>query len=678
MRMDDSQLRTAVSAEIKSSIGYIGSEISSVRADNLKRYLGDPYGDELDGRSKVVMSDAMDTVEWIMPSLMRIFMSSDDAVEFVPTGPEDEDGAKQATEYCNYVFMQENPGFMNTLTVLKDGLIEKTGVFKVWWDDSEKWERESYSSLSELAYSMILSDPAVEVVEHTETGSVSIDQMGQPVEEKTHDVVIKRRQEYGCVKIEPVPSDEFLISRDGKGIQEARFVGHKREVTKSDLIAEGYSKDIIDRLGVDSGAADTEEDYVRNSVEHEYETDNVHNDAMREVTVIECYIRVDYDGDGIAEMRKVTVAGEAHEVLDNVEWDGMRPFSGWSPIPLPHRFYGLSVVDLVKDLQRIRTTIMRQYLDSLYQANVPVYEVNVEALVDQTGGEVMNRVPGSTIRKRGMEPALTAAPTSFIGETAIQGLSVVDQMRENRTGVSQKTMGLAPDALHDTKGGQELLFTAAMGRIELIARVYAEVCLRDVFKIILELLNRYQDKPKTIRLRNSWVQMDPRSWREGMDLTVNVGLGNGNQEKQAAMLGQVMGLMERIVQAQGGVSGPLVDVRNIYNAAKKLTEAAGFKDTDQFFNDPEGQQPQQPKQSPEERKAMMDAKVEEMKASKDHMIEMAKLQVNAELKREEMALDMRLQREKAAAELELQRERMQTEAALKVAQPTVRMGGDIG
>lgn len=681
-RMDEKTLQALVSSEVRSAVGYVGSEVSTLRADNLKAYLGEPYGDEQEGRSKVIMTDAMDTVEWITPSLMRIFMASDDAVEWVPTGPEDVDIAKQATEYCNYVFMRDNPGFLNTLTVIKDGLIEKTGVFKVWWDDSEEWSREAYRGLDEDSYDLILSDNNIRVLEHDERQDIALDPAtGQPVVMMLHDVVVTRKKEAGRVRVEPVPSDEFLVSRDAKDIQGARFIGHKQRKTRSDLIADGYSKAVVDRLGTDSGAGDSEEDIVRNALDHETDAGSTLNEAMREVTVIECYIRADYDGDGIAEMRKVTVAGSGYEVIDNEPWDGMRPFAGWSPIPMPHQFYGLSVVDLVKDIQRIRTTIMRQYLDALYQANVPTYELDMSNLVDQTAEEVTNRVPGSIIRKNSAGAALTPAPVNFIGEAAIAGLGVMDQVRENRTGVSQKTMGLAPDTLHDTKGGQDLLFTAAMGRIELIARVYAETCLKDAFKIIFELLSRYQDKPRTIKLRNQWVPMDPRSWKHGMDLTVTVGLGNGNKDQQSQQLGSVIAMMDRVVQAQGGVNGPLVTMENVYKAMKKMVESAGFRDVDSFFTDPANAPPQQQQEgpSPEEKKAMMDAKVEQVKASQQYQADMAKMQANSELKREEMAQDMVLKREQMAAEVQLKREQMMLEAQLQMAQPNpVQMGGEVG
>jgi hypothetical protein len=682
-KMDDQKLRALVSGEIKSSIGYIGSQISQVRAESLKAYLGEPYGDEQEGRSKVIMTDAMDTVEWIAPSLMRIFMSSDDAVEFVPTQEEDVPGAKQATEYCNYVFMQDNPGFMNTLTNIKDGLIEKTGVYKVWWDDQDEWERESYRGLTDEAYTYILQSNDVTVLEHTEyRGQAYPGPAGMMTSDVMHDCVLRRKKEAGRVRVEPVPSDEFLISRDGKDIQSARFVGHRQPKTRSELIAMGFKRSVVESLGTDTGTLDTEESIARHSYDQEYGDTNIMNDAMQEVMVIECYIRVDYDGDGIAEMRKVTVAGESYQVLDNEPWDGMRPFAGWSPIPLPHQFYGLSVVDLVKDLQRIRTTVMRQYLDSLYQANSPTYELDTSNLVDQTLQEVTNRTPGSIIRKNNANPALTSAPVNFVGDTAIAGLSVLDQIRENRTGVSQKTMGLAPDSLHDTKGGQDLLFTAAMGRIELIARVYAETCLKDTFKIIFELLNRYQDKPRTIKLRNQWVQMDPRSWKTGMDLTVTVGLGNGNKDQQASQLQNIMGWMAQAIQVQGGTNGPLVKIDNVYNALKKMVEAAGFRDVDSFFTDPANQpqeQQQQKPPSPEEKKAMMDAQIKQAELQQSLQVEMAKIQANSEMERAKMEQNLILKREQMNMEADLKRQQMVLEAELQVRQPNpVQMGGDIG
>jgi hypothetical protein len=698
MAMTEDELKAIVAAELALSVGSQDTEMSGDRIDGWDAYLKQPYGNEVEGRSQVVSSDVQDTVEWIMPSLMRIFTAGDTAVQFEPTGAEDEEQAKQATDYANYVWDRDNPGFLNFHTWFKEALIAKVGTVKVYWEVKDKWKRERYMGLDEGTYSLIVADPDIEIVELTERDVQMLpapDMMpaGQamPQASTVYDVVIRKKESAGKICIDPVPGDEVLFSRDAKNPQTCRFFAHKTKRTISDLIEEHPDKrDAIENLSSDSpNALGTTEAIARSTVNEESASPytSAINKAMREVWVSECYVRVDYDDDGVAEMRKVTVAGAANVILDNEEWEGPRPFACISPILMPHRLVGLSIPDLIKDIQLIKTAILRQFLDALYIANNPRTEVVEDLIVDPA--EVLTSKPAGIVRVKGngAVPALRPIQVTPVADQALVGLNYVDQLRENRTGVSPRTQGLGAETLHDTKGGQELLFDAAKMRVELVARIFAETGVKDAFKLILWNAAKYQDKPRTIRLRNQWIPMDPREWEDEYDMTANVGLGHNDQTQKLLAIQAIIMAQTQAVQLQGGANGPLVTMDNLHNSATKLVEASGFKAPELFFSDPKTQTPQPPKPDPkmievqgkmqlESQKAQADVALGHQKAQADialsqqqNQAQLAADQVRMEkefdLKQQQMVAEMQLKREQMLMEAQLKREQMALEAATR-------------
>lgn len=703
-QMDETELKAIVASELRSALGYMGSQVSEERSDNWDRYFAKPYGNERDGYSQVVSTDVMDTIEWIMPSLMRIFGAGDEVVRFEPVGPEDEEQAKQATDYTNHVFNKDNPGILILHSWFKDALVAKNGYVKFWWDVSEDWRRETYNGLTDDGLAILAQDPDAEIVEHTTNSGEAMDPMpGQPVPVTTHDVVVKRKRTKGRVCIEPVPPEEFLIDSEAKDIENARFVGHRKRYTVSALREEGVPQEIIDKLPKGDSSLPMSEEALSRQLDSEdtvgADAQSQLNEAMRTVWVTEAYIRVDYDGDGIAEMRKVRVAGDTAEVIENDEWDGMVPFADLTPIPVPHKFTGIAVADLVKDLQLIKTTVLRQYLDGLYIANNPRTEVKQDQIVDP--GEVTNSKAGGIVRTTGVGPALFPIQTAFVGPAALQGLEYIDTLRENRTGVTRYNQGIDANSLNKTAHGVNQIMTAAQQRIELIARVFAETGVKRLFKGILGLVCRYQDKERTIRLRNQWVPMDPRAWNSEFDVTVTVGLGNGNRDQLAMQIQQLMGLQFQAVQFQGGIQGPFVTGENLFNAVEKYVQAIGLKTAEPYFTDPTNAPPVPPRPDPEMVKAQGQMQLEQQKAQAQLGLEQQKAQqqfaleqqkaetqkqteitqaqadievmrmkaaVDMELKRQQAALDAELARIKAGVDLEIKRQMAEITAATKVQQ----------
>lgn len=714
-KMQDDELKSIIQAEIANAVGASDTELSSDRTDGWDSYLREPYGNEMEGRSSVVSSDVQDTVEWIMPSLLRIFSSGDAAVEFVPNGAEDEERAEQATDYANYVWERDNPGFLNFHTWFKEALIAKLGTVKVYWEVKDQWKKERYDGLDDDAYALIVDSPDCEIVEHTEYPSdqpPSLEEMGEPAQnpmeemgaqmpqmpgmdgmappqmtglpmvqpppQMLHDVVIRMKTSAGKICIEPVPADEVLFSKDAKDVQHCRYFAHKTKKTISDLIEQYPDKrETIEALSSDDPSSRQNTEGISRSTVGE---DTVGSDqtaainkAMREVWVVESYVKVDWDGDGIAEMRKVTTVGQ-NLVIDNEEWDGPRPFACVCPVLMPHRLVGLSIPDLIKDIQLIKTAILRQFLDGLYIANNPRYEVDVDRIEDPA--EVMTSKPGGIVRKHGDAPAMMPVMTSPIADQALLGLNYIDQLRENRTGVSPRTQGLGADTLHDTKGGQELLFDAAKMRVELIARVFAEG-VKDAFKLILWNANKYQDKARTVRLRNKWVSLDPREWADEYDMTVNVGLGHNDQQRDIMALTAIGNYQVQAIQFQGGANGPLVTLENLHNTATQLVKAVGLKAPERYFTDPKTMPPQPAKPDPEMMKiqAQMQMKQQEMqgkaqidtqRAQQDFQLEQAKMQQQAQIETLQAQADIETNQQKAAADLQIAREKHQMDMQMKM------------
>jgi hypothetical protein len=598
-KVTQSDIRAIIRSEILSADGQASSELSIERGQNMDYYQGRPFGNEVDGRSSVVDTAVRDTVEWILPTLVRIFCSGEDAVEFEPETADDVEKAKQATEYVNFIWNRDNKGFINTYSWFKDALISKNGRIKIWWDDTPRTKRERYTGLDDMAFTMLVNDPQVEVSEHTEnkqtvevmrpdkTGAIT----PQKVEFTTHDLVLTRKMTSGRVCVLPVPPEEFLISKDARDIETARFVGHRRRRFLSDLVEEGFDREQVERLSGDETSIQTDsEEIKRNTVEFVVPmSESAINPAMRQVWVTEGYIRIDEDGDGIAEMRKVVVAGAAYEILSDEAWDTPRPFADLTPIPMPHRYHGLCPADLVKDIQLIKSTIWRQYLDNMYLSNNQREEVVEANIIDPS--EVLSSAPGRKIRVKAAGSVIPIMVPQ-IGDAALAGLEYIDQQRENRTGVSPRTQGLGADALHETAAGERIMLSQAMGKIELIARIFAETGVKDAFRLILKLICEYQDKARTIRLRDQWVDMDPSQWNSDMDMTATVGLGMGDRDQQMAhaiTLGQF--------QAQAIPLG-CVTYENLRNAAELGVQAMGLKGVDRFFTFPQGQQANQPIQLP--------------------------------------------------------------------------------
>ncbi len=633
------ELISRIQGEITDSLGYDG-EISEQREKAQEYYYALPFGNEVEGRSQYVDSTVQDTIEWIKPSLMRVFASGDEMVKFTPHGPEDVEAAKQATDYVNYVFTKDNSGWEVLYSWFHDALLQKNGIVKVWWDEYEEAKREEYRNLGDLEFEYLISSNDVEVLEHTEVQSNSITEDGGVY----HDVVIKRSNYDGRVRIENVPPEEFLISREAKSIKDARFVCHRVKKTLSELRIMYPDDDfgVEDLGGGDNMMYFNEERLARYQFDDSDSMAGVFNggeeEALREYYLHESFLRTDFDEDGIAELRKVCTVG--NYVFSNEEID-YTPFVSITPLKIPHKFFGLSVADLVMDLQLIKSTLMRNLMDNAYNQNFGRYAVlEGQANLD----DLLTQRPGGVVRVKSPN-AVTPLATPALEPYSFQMLSYLDEIRESRSGVNKNTQGINADALtsHTTATAVNAVMTNAQSRVEMIARQFAETGVKELMNYIYELLLKYQDKERVVMLRNEWVPVRPDMWSDKMDCTVSVALGNGSKDQQMAHLSQMLQFAAQAMQ--GGL--PIVTPQNMYNLGAALIKAMGYQNVNDFLTPPPPPQPEQP--SPEQQTAMMEQqiKMKELEIKQgDLQVKMMKVQqdaqenaVDAQLKSAELALE---------------------------------------
>jgi hypothetical protein len=668
--MDDADLEALVGTELTDATSFVDAELSPVRARAIQYYRGEPFGNEEEGRSQVVSTDVRDTITGIMPSLMKVFFGSKKIVNFTPRNPEDIPVAEQATDYVNYIFTNDNNGFLVCHSVFKDALRGALGIAKYYWEEKTEIKTEFFTGLDESSLTMLLSEPGVvgSAISSMDdpsfqppidpaTGQPMLDPMtGQPMPApQIYSVELKREFKDGRVKVEAIPPEEFLIDRRARSVEDSTLTAHRRMMRVSDLVALGYDRDEVEsQMGVYE--LDTNDEYLaRNPYAQSYGPGGTQDD--KRVLYCEAYIRVDYDKDGISELRKICTIGPSYKMVSN-EPCSHSPFALFCPDPEPHALIGLSIFDMTADLQKIKSAIMRNMLDSLSLAIHPRVGV-VEGQVNMD--DVLNTEVGGVIRMR-QPGAVQPFSVPFVGQAAFPMLGYLDEVRETRTGMSKAAMGLQADALQSTtRAAVAATVSAAQQHLELIARIFAETGMRALFKGILKLVVENQDRPRVVRLRNQWVPIDPRSWDAGMDVEIDVALGGGTEEQKIGVLNAIAQKQEQILQLMGP-QNPLVTPQQYRNTLVKLTEVSGYKNSDEFFLNPATMPPQPPPPPPPPDPAQILAQVEQQKIMADIQNKQAEL----ELKRQQMLLEDDRARDKQEAEMMLRAYEIQLKSGTTV------------
>ncbi len=548
-------------------------QASTDRREALRFYRGDnlpDYGDSGDGLSSVVSRDTMEAVESMMPALVRPFVAGDEVVSFEPVGPEDEEGAKQSTDYVNHVFTTHNNAFRFVHDSMKDGLLYRLGVAKTVMEEEDAGPPEKYEGLGQVELQ------AVEMSDRKIVGDIEQDDVTGLYSVTLEPKVLKK---YRCHVVAP---DEFLYDERLASLDQATFLGHSKQTTLSDLVAMGVEKKLAISLG--SGRADNDEEADDRHLQED-DTDLAQGDMARQVWVDECYIKT-YAGDGspLMEWRKVLIGGNQNKLLNGAKGEAIddHPFSTWTPIPVPHRLVGLSIHDQTRDIQINKTALQRELNNAMYLANRPMREVvegqvNIDDLLNpQVGGVVRVKAPGM------VTPMPSGGDAAF--GAGMQMIEYQDTVREARTGVTRYNQGMDTNSLNKTATGMNIIANASQQRQELVARQYAEF-LKDVFRKLLGLVSQHGEPGEYMRLRGKFIQVDPTGWKTNYDMTTSVGLGTNNKDQLVGQLQALLAIQKEAIQFQGGAQGPLVTIENIHETLKRLQEAMGLKG-DKYFTDP--------------------------------------------------------------------------------------------
>ena len=634
-RMDDYEYGVQVQGTISDAMLFIDGYIAPDRALAQAYYFGNLFGNEEEGRSQIVMTEVRDTILAIIPDLLRIFTQTTSIVQFIPNNAKSVEQADQATDYVNHIFWNDNPGFEIFHNCLKDALTVKTGVIKWHWNEDVEISEADYSGISHEQLMLLQREEDVEILSAepiTKTEAVEVSGNVISPAEIVYDVRIRRERKKQRVVFECIPPEEFLIDRETRDLDTSRYIGHRCLKTVSDLIDMGYDPDDIESItnSDDSYYLTNLEAITRNPAVNIFSRDTGPNSALKRFVYVESWIRIDRDGDGIAELRKVCSIGP-HILFDEVA-DGV-PFAVFCPDPTPHLLIGQSIADQTMDLQLIKSGVMRDTLDSLKQSIFPrTWAVEGQVNLD----DLLNNEIGNIVRTR--QPGMVGTlDTQFQGQYSLPVMQYVDAIKDKRTGVTDAANGLDPDALQSTTAvAVNATVTAGQARKEMIARLFADNGLKRLMKGIYQMVIRHQDKPRIIRLRGKFVEMDPRFWDADLDCVPNVALGRGTDQQSLAFLAQIKTTQEQIIQLLGP-SNPLAPVEKYRETLAEMCHLAGFKDETKFFGEVTGQQLQQQaaQQPPKPDPNMMLAQIEQQKVQ----MQGQKNQVEAQQKQIQMGLD---------------------------------------
>jgi len=641
MKIEDMEIIAQIEAQENIAYGVNDSALSNDRAEAIEYYLGEPFGNEQEGRSQVVSYDVQDTIESALPQLLKVFVAGDQVVKFEPKGPEDQDAADQETDYVNHVVMEKNEGFKIFYVWFKDALLSKNGYVKVYAEDEEEEEEYEYEGLTDAQLQMLASEDKTEVLEHTAYPDPSVDMnalmdqalaMGQDpatiIQPMLHDVKLKVTEKSTEICIENVAPENMMVSVEvvGPNLQDARFVQH-REVMQLADIAETFDKPLEYIKSIMSDLRDTfeEESNARDIYDEEYDRAIESQEAL----VKDTYIKLD------GERHRIVVLGNTILYKEKCEYV---PFACITPMIMPHRHIGRSYADLTMDIQLIKSTLIRGQLDNMYLANNGRYAISDRVNLD----DMLTSRPGGIVRVDG-DPGSGIMPLSHppLPASSFGMVEYMDSMKEKRTGITAYNQGLDANSLNKTATGVQQIMTAAQQRVELVARTFAETGVKELFKLVHRLVRTTLTKPDIVRIRNKWVEVDPREWEDRKDLSISVGLGAGNKDQQLAHLATILQAQKEALSI--GITSP----EKIYNALAKLTQNAGFKNPEEFWinpaNTPEQEgQPSKPSEAEimvqgqlaiEKQKADAQLQQEQVRSQNDVIIEREKIAAQAELER---------------------------------------------
>lgn len=678
--MTESDLLKILKDEEKDAASYYTSELAKDQAEAMQRFYGEKYGDEVEGRSSITTHDIEDCINWIMPDLMRVFLASDELVTIEPGSQEDEmpfdgnPGSRPVTElaadYLDHIFFQDNDGETNLYDFAFDGLLQRRGVMRAAWEDPKPKPAKTLEGIAPDKLARYVEDQEYEILE-------------QEQDQKTQlfTLRVKQTPKVGRVCVEAVAPEGFRIARRAKSIPDAAYHGEETEEFLADLIREfpDKAKD-LNPDGINYASDDTDNDDTDPRADARWQ-DEISDVARkcaaqagrRKVKLIREYVKVDFDGDNIVELRCIKRVGDV--ILENVEVERSE-YVTWTPLRVAHKNAGRSLADVLAPIQRARTVVLRRTLDGLAQALTPRSAVNTAMVGEEGIDDLIDNEIGGVVRVNGdVRAALAVQQTPDVSASGYQMLEYLDQRGEEASGVTRHSQGLDPQALNKTATGIDLLQAAAKSRVELIARWLGKG-LQDVLELVLHLVCAHQDAARMVKIKGAWVSIDPRRWSDEMSVKVHVGMAAASRAQQVANLESVITKQGEILKL-AGPGNPIVGVQELRNSCSEQVQAMGYKDASRFFKEiPKDYQPPEPGPDPKVIEAQMKAQLQQQEQQANQQMQAQKLASERELAvfraqseqqlammRLEMEERLAVQRMSMEANLDLRRQNMEASQA---------------
>jgi hypothetical protein len=669
------ELANALKDEAANALGIDGDTIADEQVKAFERYLGRDYGDEIDGMSRVHTREVFETVEWLRPTIARVFAAGSKAIKVSAWGQGTEQLAQEATDYLNHVLFEEADGLAVIDSFAFNGLVQKIGVLAACWKDDELGPPRTYENVSiEQAQKLILDEKTGQPREDLELLETKQNPDGT-VTLKVQHVVSKARPELHCL-----PPEDWRCSKRTVSLQRPAYCGHTYWLSRSQINAllPGH-EDILDEIGDGERGWDHDERRsLRFDIDDQAETGRERSRGGEDIPLEREYYYFDLNDDGYDELLEVWRIGdkvlEVEEIDDNI-------YAAWSPIRIPHKLVGLSMADITSDIQRVQTVLMRASMNATMLAVAPRTVVREE---DVNLTDLLTVRPGGIIRIKkgsGKEPSQAFMPmiTPDVSGSALKMMDRVDMQRQSRTGITQHSQGLNPDVLNETMGGIELLQTAAEEREEMILRNLAaglEAAVRKFWRLLVQ--NRKGEQSVEVQ-PGQWRKFNPEKYSADAQVKVDVGQGTGNTRVRLMQLQFLLQLQQAVI-TRLGPANPFVTPMHLHNTIEEICRLMGFRTADQFFADPTKMAPEvlakamQPPPDPKAQQAMQKMQADMAAMQKKFELAMAELQQKGVLKREELQQEAQLEREKMGAEVGLAREEIQADALAKATAMPVTFG----
>lgn len=608
--LSEDEILAIITNELSNSSFSSADQSYGQLEDSMSLYLGLPNGTEVPGRSQVTSTDVADSIEWIMPQVMESFTQVNEIVKFDPVGANDARQAELESQFVYDILMKENDGFIVIYEMVKDALMQRNGVLKVYYEKEECLESIELTAIDQNALSVLHSMPDIEITE--------LSQYEDSMFGALYDVKAVKTCTKGKICVESIPLEEFRVNAQHNSIslKNARFTAHVATKTISDLIESGYDRELVENL---SGFSDYRKDYRFAAMDEASINPQPADESQQLVQVHECYMLIDIERSGTTKLKKITCAGstDTPDVILSIDDVQCMPWVSTTPIIMPHKFQGLSISDRSKEIQEQKTAVLRNIFDNLYLQNNGRYKV-LEGRVNMD--DLLVSRPGGAVRVKQLD-AIMPIDTPQLSPVTFEVIEYLDKVRAGRTGV-QADGNASPVAIGDRVGSEGVarLLNGKEALVGLIIRTIAETGIKPLMSKIRDLAIKHFDVVQDYEFRGEWSQIIPAQWVKNRSSTVKIGTGSGDKQEKLTTLNSILQYQTTAVQ---NPQQTLVDQTLIYNTLDDICKLAGLNSASRYFIDP-GSQSGMQKQQAIQQQSMQDAQQQQQ-------VQLAQFQLEAKV-----------------------------------------------